>query len=85
MANVVLIGYVIVAMREDQDDRKAEAAMGKKAEWWSVVFWAQMLPIDRLGARWPPWKYDDMGHTLNKRHTEMCYHMGVMKIIYVGR
>lgn len=32
MANVVLVGYVIVAMREDQDDRKAEAAMGKKAE-----------------------------------------------------
>jgi hypothetical protein len=34
MANVVLIGYVIVAMKEDQSDAIAEAAAkkGKKAE-----------------------------------------------------
>ncbi len=30
MANVVLIGYVVVAMREDQSDQKAAAEEAKK-------------------------------------------------------
>ena len=48
-------------------------------------FGLKCSPNDRLGARWPPWKYDDMGRILNKRHIKMCHHMGVMKITYLGR